>query len=166
MIAIVYGVCAVLTAMLPASQLSDTSNKARKAANTPDNLEVVSNMWTEMYQGWAFIRRNKRLFLAVVQLSFAGVLLLVISQLATPIVTKLLLLPANAMAFIFAPAGIGLVIGSIFMPRITQRLGKTRAIFIGCFALSVVTLLLPLSTLLAKILQPNGWNTNPILLFT
>jgi MFS family permease len=117
-----------------------------------------------MYQGWAFIRRNKRLFLAVVQLSFAGVLLLVISQLATPIVTKLLLLPANAMAFIFAPAGIGLVIGSIFMPRITNRTGKSRAIVIGCVTLTAITLLLPTSTLLAKTLQPNGWNTNPLLL--
>ena len=164
LIAIPYGVCAVLTAMLPASQLSDTANKARKSANTPDNLEVVSNMWTEMYQGWAFIRRNKRLFLAVVQLSFAGVLLLVIGQLATPIVTKLLLLPANAMAFIFAPAGIGLVIGSIFMPRITNRTGKSRAIVIGCVTLTAITLLLPTSTLLAKTLQPNGWNTNPLLL--
>lgn len=164
LIAILYGVCAVLTAMLPASQLSDTANKARRPANTQDNLEVVSNMWTEMYQGWAFIRRNKRLFLAVVQLSFAGVLLLVISQLATPIVTKLLLLPANAMAFIFAPAGIGLVIGSIFMPRITNRIGKSRAIIIGCVTLTAITLLLPISTLLTKTLQPNGWNTNPLLL--
>ncbi len=164
LIAILYGVCAVLTAMLPAAQLSDTANKARKPASTQDNLEVVSNMWTEMYQGWAFIRRNKRLFLAVVQLSFAGVLLLVISQLATPIVTKLLLLPANAMAFIFAPAGIGLVIGSIFMPRITNRTGKSRAIVIGCVTLTAITLLLPTSTLLAKTLQPNGWNTNPLLL--
>jgi MFS family permease len=164
LIAILYGVCAVLTAMLPASQLSDTANKARKLANTQDNLEVVSNMWTEMYQGWAFIRRNKRLFLAVVQLSFAGVLLLVISQLATPIVTKLLLLPANAMAFIFAPAGIGLVIGSIFMPRITNRIGKSRAIIIGCVTLTAITLLLPISTQLTKTLQPNGWNTNPLLL--
>jgi MFS family permease len=164
LIAVLYGVCAVLTAMLPASQLSDTANKARKPTNTQDNLEVVSNMWTEMYQGWAFIRRNKRLFLAVVQLSFAGVLLLVISQLATPIVTKLLLLPANAMAFIFAPAGIGLVIGSIFMPRITNRIGKSRAIIIGCVTLTAITLLLPTSTLLTKTLQPNGWNTNPLLL--
>lgn len=164
LIAVLYGVCAVLTAMLPASQLSDTAAKARQLAGSQDGLEVVSNMWTEMYQGWAFIRRNKRLFLAVVQLSFAGVLLLVISQLATPIVTKLLLLPANAMAFIFAPAGIGLVVGSIFMPRITKRTGKSRAIVIGCVTLTAITLLLPTSTLLAKTLQPSGWNANPLLL--
>ena len=66
-----------------------------------------------MWQGWSFIRRNKQLFLSVIQLSFAGVLLLVIGELATPIVTKLLHLLPNAMAFVFAPAGIGLVVGSV-----------------------------------------------------
>jgi MFS family permease len=117
-----------------------------------------------MYEGWRFVRHKKALFLAVVQLSFAGVLLLVIGELATPIVTRLLQLPANAMAFVFAPAGIGLVVGSVFMPRIAKRIGKSRAVFSGTIALTAATLLLPLSTLLARILQPHTWNTNPLLL--
>ena len=112
----------------------------------------------------SFIRRNKQLFLSVIQLSFAGVLLLVIGELATPIVTKLLHLLPNAMAFVFAPAGIGLVVGSVAMPRITHKLGKSRAILIGCGTLTMVTLLLPVSTIIAQWLQPNGWNTNPLLL--
>jgi MFS family permease len=110
------------------------------------------------------VRHTKPLFLAVIQLSFAGVLLLVIGELATPIVTQLLQLPANAMAFVFAPAGIGLVVGSVFMPRITKRIGKSRAVFSGTIALTAVTLLLPLSTLLARLLQPHTWNANPLLL--
>jgi MFS family permease len=166
LIAILYGVCAILTFMLPPSKLAEPTHKVRRSASTQSGMGVVSGMWTEIVQGWAFIRRNKRLYLAVVQLSFAGVLLLVIGQLATPIVTKLLHLSPNAMAFIFAPAGIGLVIGSILMPRIAVRLGKSRAVLIGCLALTCVTLLLPLSTLLARTLQPAGWNTNPLLLFT
>jgi MFS family permease len=121
-------------------------------------------VWEETYEGWSFVRHKKALFLAVIQLSFAGVLLLVIGELATPIVTKLLQLPANAMAFVFAPAGIGLVAGSVFMPRITKRIGKSRAILTGTIALTASTLLLPLSTLLARTLQPDGWNTDPLLL--
>ena len=111
-VAVLYGVCAGLIAMIPAKDFAraDRSTQNRKGTQ---NLEIVSNMWTEMSQGWVFVRRNKRLFLAVVQLSFAGVLLLVIGELATPIVTKLLLLEPNKMAFVFAPAGIGLVGGSI-----------------------------------------------------
>ena len=68
------------------------------------------------------------------------------------------------MAFIFAPAGIGLVTGSILMPRIARRLSKSRAVFTGSLVLALTTLLIPLITLLAQALQPNGWNTNPLLL--
>jgi MFS family permease len=112
------------------------------------------------------VRRNPALLLAIIQLSFAGVLILVVGELATPIVTRLLLLPAKMMAFVFAPAGVGLVLGSILMPRITQRLGNARTILIGALTLAVAMALLPLATWLAKVLQPQGWHTNPLLLLT
>ena len=162
-VAVLYGVCAILIAMISPESFSQRARETRKPVNT-QNLEIVSNMWTEMYQGWSFVRRNKQLFLAVIQLSFAGVLLLVIGELASPIVTQLLHLPAKEMAFVFAPAGIGLVTGSILMPRIARRLSKSRAVFTGSVVLALTTLLVPLITLLAQALQPNGWNTNPLLL--
>ena len=164
-IAVLYGVCAILIGSIAPNRFTRLSHSVKKPVNT-QNLEIVGNIWTETLQGWTFIRHNKRLFLAVIQLSFAGVLLLVIGELATPIVTKLLHLLPNAMAFVFAPAGIGLVIGAIFMPRIARSLGKSLTIIIGCITLTFVTLMLPLSTLIAQWLQPNGWNTNPLLLIT
>ncbi len=161
-IAMLYIVCAVLTALIPPAYFS--SSRRYHASTQP--LGILGDVWREMRQGWSFVRRNKQLFLAVIQLSFAGVFILVISELATPLVTVLLLLPASRMAFIFAPAGIGLVVGSILMPRITRRLGKSRAILIGCIILAVAMLLLPLVTILARVLEPHGWNINPLLLFT
>lgn len=163
LIAILYLVCALLISSIPAKHFSLRPHTLEKRATT-QQLEEIGTIWTEMLQGWTFVRRKKPLFLAVIQLSYAGVLILVIGELATPIVTKLLLLSPNAMAFVFAPAGIGLVLGAIFMPRITRRLGKSRAILFGCGGLTVVTFLLPFSTVLAKALQPHGWNTNPLLL--
>src|SRR5260370_27612959 len=97
-IAVLYGVCAILIALIPQESFSQPEQDTRKPVNT-QNLEIVSSIWTEMYQGWSFVRRNKQLFLAVIQLSFAGVLLLVIGELATPIVTLLLHLLPNEMAF-------------------------------------------------------------------
>ncbi len=109
-VAVLYGVCAILIAMIPPESFSQRARETRKPVNT-QNLEIVSNMWTEMYQGWSFVRRNKQLFLAVIQLSFAGVLLLVIGELATPIVTQLLHLPAKvllAVALLMFLAGFAL----------------------------------------------------------
>jgi len=159
-VGLLYIVCAVLITRIPASYFF-----ARKRYTADAQaLGILGNVWREMRQGWNFVRHNKQLLLAVTQLSFAGVLILVISELATPLVTILLGLPASRMAFLFAPAGIGLVVGSILMPRITRRLGKPRTIFLGCIALALSFLLLPLTTILARALQPQGWNTNPLLL--
>jgi len=169
-IGVLYLVCALLIGSIPAKNFLQKSGNSVRVSRKDDmpvaaeTLNILSNVWSEMLQGWSFIRRNKQLFLSVVQLSFAGVLILVIGELATPIVTDLLHLPATAMAFVFAPAGIGLVIGSIFIPRITIRIGRSRAIFIGTIILAVATLMLPITTLIAKALQPHGWNSNPLLL--
>lgn len=162
-IGLLYLVCAVLISLIPPSKFSYTTSTRIEEIGAR-SFGVLGNVWKEMNQGWSFIRRNKQLFLAVIQLSFAGVLLLVIGELATPLVTKLLQLSPNAMAFIFAPAGIGLVAGSIVMPHFTRQLGKSRAIIFGSVAFAIVIALIPLSTLLTRHLQPNGWNTNPFLL--
>ncbi len=166
-VGLLYLVCAILITCIPATCFFTRKSHDKSGIYIADAqaLGILGNVWSEMRQGWNFVRRNNQLFLAVVQLSFAGVLILVISELATPLVTDLLLLPASRMAFIFAPAGIGLVTGSILMPRIILRLGKSRAILTGSIALAVAVLLLPLTTILARALQPHGWNTNPLLLF-
>lgn len=163
LIALLYLVCALLIILIPAASFQQKQPTGSKGTQP---LDVMGNMWSEIYQGWSFVRNRKSLFLSVIQLSFAGVLLLIISQLATPIVTKLLLLSPNMMAFLFAPAGIGLVVASIFMPRITKRLGRSRAIMSGLIALTCATTLLPITTIIAHALQPNGWNNNPWLLLT
>src|SRR5439155_27310586 len=114
----------------------------------------LNDVWEDMRQGWDFVRRNPALLLAIIQLSFAGVLILVVGELATPIVTKMLLLPAKMMAFVFAPAGVGLVLGSVLMPRLTKRLGNARTILSGTLALAAAMTLLPLVTWITKVLQP------------
>ncbi len=160
---VLYGVCALLVALIPSGLFAPARVEDKENLGTR-SLSVIGNVWSETKQGWHFIRRNHLLFLAVIQLSFAGVLLLVIGELATPLVTKLFELPPSAMAFIFAPAGIGLVVGSVLMPEITRRLGKTRAVFTGTIILAVDILFLPFSTFVARFLEPHGWNTNPLLL--
>src|SRR5207244_13420692 len=114
------------------------------------------NVWNEVREGWSFIRHNSQLFLAVIQLSFAGVLLLVIGELATPLVTKLFNLPASSVAFVFAPAGVGLVAGSLVMPRFLNRMSKEHAIFIGRLLLAGTIVLLPLSYLLVQYTEKQG----------
>src|SRR6266516_244036 len=162
-IGVLYLVCALLIALIPPKNFTETRHDNKEPIG-PQSLGAMRNVWNEVREGWSFIRHNKRLFLAVIQLSFAGVLLLVIGELATPLVTKLFKLPASAMAIVFAPAGIVLVLCSLFIPRILLRLGKSRAIFIGSIGLASTIVLLPLSTLLANFMEQHGLSSKPIYL--
>jgi len=157
LIAILYGVCAILISAIPTKNFVMPRRRSTTTSElTAESLGVLENVWHEMVQAWTFIRRRPMLFESVIQLSFAGVLLLVIGQLAAPIVTRLLGLPSTSMAFVFAPAGVGLVLSSIFMPRLITLLGKSRMVIIGCVALALMIILLPLLTLLAHALEQRG----------
>ncbi|GCF07655.1 MFS transporter [Dictyobacter arantiisoli] len=162
---ILYLLCAGLVLLIPPASFAQRHQAS--SVLTPDlatqTMGIMHNIQGEMKEGWNFIRTRKALLLAVVQLSFAGILILVIGQIATPIVTDLLGVSANLMAVIFAPAGVGLVLGSIIMPGVSMRIGKLRTIFIGILGLTMATLFLPLVTILARWLQPHGWNGNPLL---
>jgi MFS family permease len=160
-IAVLYLVSALLIALIPSKAFTERKRERDEQTGT-NAIGALQNVWNEVREGWSFIRHNNQLFLAVVQLSFAGVLLLVIGELATPLVTRLFNLPASLMAIVFAPAGVGLVVGSIIMPRILQRMSKEHAIFIGSLVLAGTIALLPLSTLLAHYMEKQGLSSKPI----
>lgn len=160
-IGVLYLACAGLIALIPPEAFKKPISTPRENIGL-QSLGALNNLWNEMRQGWRFIRREPKLFLPVIQLSFAGVLLLVIGELASPVVTKLFHLPPTSMALVFAPAGVGLVLGSVFMPRITQRLSKSYTVFIGSISLAITITLLPLLALLTMILVQHGINFRPV----
>jgi MFS family permease len=155
--AVLYAICAVLITLIPPqSFIEPKPRKTTTADLTAESLGVLQTVWHEMLQAWTFMRRRPMLYEAVIQLSFAGILFSVIGQVAPTLVTDLLGLPATSMAFVFAPAGVGLVLGSLFMPKITKALGQSRTILSGCISLAVLVVLIPLSTLLARDLEQQG----------
>lgn len=166
-LAVLYAICAVLVQLIPARSFVELKPRQATTADlTAESFGVLQNVWHEMVQAWTYMRRRSSLFQAVVQLSFAGILFALIGQLAPTLVTKLLGLAANALPFVFAPAGVGLVLGSLLMPPITKLLGKARTILIGCIALAILVLLIPLATLLAQHMQQQGVQTSTWLAVT
>jgi len=84
------------------------------------------------------------LLLALLRVSFVSVLLLVIGELAGPFVVTVLRLPIQDLPLILAPAGLGLVLGSLLMPSLTRRLGKSRTIALGSLCTAAGLMLIPL----------------------
>ncbi len=67
-----------------------------------------------------------------------------IGELAGPYVQNVLHLPVDNITLVFAPAGVGLVLGGVMMPFLTRWLGKGRAIALGSVFTAAALILLPL----------------------
>ena len=92
---------------------------------------------------WSYVVKDKQLLLALLQVSGVSIVLLVIGELAGPFVVNVLRLPVQLLPIIFAPAGIGLVLGGLLMPMLTHWLGINRTIATGSIAAAAGLILIP-----------------------
>ncbi len=119
----------------------------------------------DLREGWQLVRKDNILLDGLWQACFGGLIMLTVAELATTFVQRLLNLPTSDTALIFAPAGIGLVAGSLLVPAVVNRLGATRTIIMGMLGTALGIGLLPVAQNLARFSDPSGWwNDVPFLL--
>ncbi|HEY7346970.1 MAG TPA: MFS transporter [Ktedonobacterales bacterium] len=152
-IGLAFFLCAVLTFLLP----NRFFVLKREALGARADVALLRRVLGEIGESWRFVYRDRRLLIALLQLSFGSVLLLVIGQLAPKFVVELLHRPPANAALVFVPAGVGLVVGSALMPRVVKRLGKARSISAGIIGLSVTSILLVVCQRLAERIDPLQW---------
>src|SRR5450755_515667 len=144
-VAIVYVICTLLILAMPTNALQGHVQKNDTELLTSLGRQTLRIIGHDVKETWDFIRSDHQLMLALLQVSFVSILLLVIGELAGPFIVDVLHLPVQDMPIIFAPAGIGLVVGGLIMPTLTQRLGKERAITIGCICTAICLALIPIT---------------------
>ncbi len=129
-VAFVYVICTLLILAIPKRALQQQQSAG------PDLLRSLGEQtWKiirhDVREAWAYVRGDRQLLLALLRVSFVSVLLLVIGEVAGPFVVNVLHLPIQDLPLILAPAGLGLVLGGLFMPTLMRRLGKSRTIAVG-----------------------------------
>ncbi|MFL5626064.1 MAG: MFS transporter [Ktedonobacteraceae bacterium] len=149
LVAFLYLVCAILVLFIPRRVLAEKRINDRDHNTGLEAREALAKLWQDIIEGWRFVRNDRLLYFSVIQLSVVGNIMLLIGELAGAFVQQVLHHSAADMAIILAPAAIGLVGASIFMPRITERVGKIRLTRIGFISLSLGFVLLPASQGLA-----------------
>lgn len=142
-VAVSYVVCSLLILAIPVGAW-----KHEQAVKHEQNLSFSRHMWSvvrrDVGESWHIIRGDHPLFVALLDVSYISVLLLVVGELAGPYVQNVLHLPVSNISLIFAPAGVGLVLGGVLMPRLTRLLGKVRTIAVGSVCTAASLILLPL----------------------
>jgi Na+/melibiose symporter-like transporter len=141
-VGIIYIICALLILAIPPRALRQ-KQRARSELLAAFGRQTGEIIRRDVSETWSYIRKDRRLLLALLRVSFVSVLLLVVGELAGPFVVNVLHQPVQYLPLIFAPAGIGLVFGGLLMPFLTRRLGKNRAIAIGSLGTAVGLILIP-----------------------
>ncbi|MDQ2905205.1 MAG: MFS transporter [Chloroflexota bacterium] len=170
----VTGADAMVEARANADQEEDDDQIALVAESVPlgkvekptgeveDPVGNWQRMIVDLTDGWRLVRRDGVLLDALFQSCFGGLIMLTIAELATIFVQKLLNLPTSDTALIFAPAGVGLLVGSLLVPAAVARIGSTRTMVAGMLGTAVGLGLIPIAQMFANTIHWAG--TIPFLL--
>lgn len=153
-VAVFYVICTLLILAIPARDLQQQKKEQPQLSMLPGR-----QAWTTIKEGvketWVYIGKDKHLLLALLQVSAVSIVLLVIGELAGPFVVNVLELPVQFLPLIFAPAGVGLVLGGLLMPLLTHWLGINRTIAVGSLSTAVGLILIPVGRfILAQLVLP------------
>ncbi|HEY0755514.1 MAG TPA: MFS transporter [Ktedonobacteraceae bacterium] len=143
-IAVSYLLCTLLVLSIPRTKLRALAHSEQRLPRSPGK-EMWKIVQRDVKGSWQFVRRDKQLFLALLQVSFVGILLLVIGEQAGVFVQRTLHLPVDDLTILFAPAGFGLVLGGLLMPLLARSLNKAVIITVGSLCTAVSLILLPAS---------------------
>ncbi|HKZ50561.1 MAG TPA: MFS transporter [Dehalococcoidia bacterium] len=120
----------------------------------PDQEKSWRAMGNELWQGWQMLRRERRASLALFQLTIASSLVLLFAILIPRFMKDVLqLAPADAV-FVFAPAGLGGLVGLRLLTWFDHRLGRERMPALGLAGIALFLLLFAslqgIATLMAR----------------
>jgi len=163
-VALLYLVCAGLILGISPRKFEEQHLNMHPRNTGEESSEAIKALWRDIVEGWRYVRNDRMLYFAVIQLSVVGNIMLLIGELAGPFMQQVLHRSPADMALILAPAGLGLVGASIIMPRIADRIDKLRLTVVGFIALAVGFVLLPVSQGLAWYLYHEQGAGSPLLI--
>lgn len=140
-----YLLCTLLILAIAPTRLQSHFNHRSQPLPKSPGKEMWSIVQRDVKGTWEFVRKDKRLFLALMQVSYIGILLLVIGELAPNFVQRILGLPSYDLTILFAPAGVGLVLGGLLMPLVARYFKKSLIIALGSVLTAAGLILLPAS---------------------
>ncbi len=148
-VAIGYVICTFLVLAIPRTRLLSLIHSDRKLPTSPGK-EMWDIVQKDVKGGWSIISKDPRLLVSLIQVSVVSILLLVIGELAAPFVQRILHVGVDNLTILFAPAGVGLILGGALMPIMTRYLGKRWTIMLGSIITALSLILLPLSQVIAN----------------
>jgi MFS family permease len=134
--ALSFAVAGFLAMRLPPEQSPE------KTLQEMDKRKVARQVWADILVGWRFITADRRTALAMLHLTMASALMLIVAMLAPRYVVAILHIRADDAVFVLAPAGIGILTGTLMMSRMARRFQKESLVSTGILMIAVFIFLL------------------------
>jgi MFS family permease len=156
------GVCALLCWPLPAG--TGETPAEEQARSLPALID-------DIHEVWSFMRRDRVVRLAIYHWTLGATLAIVVAMLGPNFAVHVVGVRAENSVFVLAPAGVGMLLGTIVLGRRGEHLDKRRLIELGLLGVGTALLLLgllrPIFTFLARasgwfVVPPDGTNAGLI----
>ncbi|MGQ0606897.1 MAG: MFS transporter [Chloroflexota bacterium] len=152
-VAIMFALSAVAILPLPSVKPDHEASAVGDAAG-----RAVRELYGQLAEGIRFIRANRRIAWSLTYLGVAASLIGVLGAIGPGFATDILLLRAEDFFFIMGPAGLGAVVGILFLNSYGKGLPKRLAIDIGLVAMGLTLIALalvrPITALFGPTLSP------------
>ncbi|MHB1004739.1 MAG: MFS transporter [Chloroflexota bacterium] len=122
-----------------------------------DSRAVMRDVWVDVVEGWRFITTDRFTTLAMLHLTMASALMLIVAMLAPRYVVAVLSIRAEDAVYILAPAGLGILAGTSLMGRLVRRFSKETLVNTGLVIMSVFIFLLSTVGLFAGTFLAPAW---------
>lgn len=97
---------------------------AVKHRHKRQNESGLQRAWREIGEGWRFTLGHKPVLIAILQFSLVFTIISVLGEIAPGYANRVLGLATEDAVFVFSPAGIGIVLASLFVVRFGQNLPR------------------------------------------
>jgi MFS family permease len=102
-----------------------------------DGESGLQRGWREIGEGWRYAISHKPVFIAILQFSLVFTIVSVLGEQAPGYANRVLGLATEDAVYVFSPAGIGIVLASLFVVRFGQKLPRYVLPIVGMFLMGV-----------------------------
>ena len=98
---------------------------------------MLSKVWYEVTEGWHILTADVTSALAMAHLTLASSMMPLVAVLGPNFVVNVVKLSSEDVAYVFFPAGVGMLSGTVVTTRLARRFGKGILVQIGLGAMAV-----------------------------
>ena len=147
---IAFVISALLTVWLPAMPIP------HRVVNVVERVSAVRRVWSDIREGLVYIKQDAILMKAIAYLTFATTTFMLIAALAPNFISTVVGLPPSNIGYLVAPAGIGVIVGVVLVPRLSSRFRRDALVDWAVVAGGISLLLLSLSRqILSRVFAPH-----------